>query len=65
MLIDGVSKNGNLLLNVGPTARGNFDPRAVRTLEGIGEWMDLHARSTYPADTSTGGRSASRRALPV
>jgi hypothetical protein len=28
-----------------PHRRGNFDPRAVRTLEGIGEWMDLHARS--------------------
>ncbi|WP_309108813.1 alpha-L-fucosidase [Arthrobacter sp.] len=27
MLVDGVSKDGNILLNVGPTARGNFDPR--------------------------------------
>ena len=26
MLVDGVSKGGNLLLNVGPTGRGNFDP---------------------------------------
>jgi alpha-L-fucosidase len=52
MLVDGVSKNGNLLLNVGPTARGNFDPRAVRALEGIGEWMDLHARSIYGATAS-------------
>jgi alpha-L-fucosidase len=52
MLIDGVSKNGNLLLNVGPTARGNFDSRAARALEGIGEWMDLHARSIYGATAS-------------
>ena len=52
MLVDGVSKNGNLLLNVGPTARGNFDPRAVQALEGIGDWMDLHARSIYGATAS-------------
>jgi alpha-L-fucosidase len=47
MLIDSVSKGGNLLLNVGPTARGEFDPRAVATLDAIGEWMRLHNRSVY------------------
>ncbi|HIT76156.1 MAG TPA: alpha-L-fucosidase [Candidatus Avipropionibacterium avicola] len=49
MLVDGVSKDGNLLLNVGPTARGNFDPRAVASLESIGEWMHLHERSVVGA----------------
>ena len=39
MLIDGVAKGGNLLLNVGPTGRGEFDPRARATLAGIGDWM--------------------------
>jgi alpha-L-fucosidase len=47
MLVDGVSKGGNLLLNVGPTARGEFDPRALATLEAIGEWMRLHSRAIY------------------
>jgi alpha-L-fucosidase len=47
MLIDGVSKGGNLLLNVGPTARGEFDPRALATLEAIGGWTRLHGRSIY------------------
>jgi len=46
-LIDTVSKGGNLLLNVGPTARGNFDNRVRERLEGIGEWMALHSRSIY------------------
>ncbi len=47
MLIDGVSKGGNLLLNVGPTARGEIEPRAVERLEAMGEWMRLHKRSIY------------------
>ncbi|NLC69018.1 MAG: alpha-L-fucosidase [Clostridiaceae bacterium] len=47
MLIDTVSKGGNMLLNVGPTARGEFDKRALERLEGIGEWMKRHGRSIY------------------
>ncbi len=55
MLIETVSKGGNLLLNVGPTARGTFDARAKERLEGIGAWMKDHSRSIYsctqaPAD---------------
>jgi len=52
MLVDGVAKNGNLLLNVGPTARGNFDPRAVESLRGIGEWMKLHSRAIIGAGSA-------------
>jgi len=47
MLVDGVSKGGNLLLNVGPTARGLFDARATERLQGMGDWMTLHGRSIY------------------
>jgi alpha-L-fucosidase len=46
-LIDCVSKGGNLLLNVGPTGRGEFDERALERLRGIGEWMRRHGRSIY------------------
>jgi alpha-L-fucosidase len=52
MLIDTVSKGGNLLLNVGPTGRGQFDPRALETLAGIGKWTKLHGRSIYGATQS-------------
>jgi alpha-L-fucosidase len=45
MLVDGVSKDGNLLLNVGPTARGLIDPEAATRLAAIGQWMRLHERS--------------------
>jgi len=47
MLIDSVSKGGNLLLNVGPTGRGEFDERALDRLAGVGEWMKRHGRSIY------------------
>jgi alpha-L-fucosidase len=52
MLVDSVSKDGNLLLNVGPTGRGEFDPRALATLAQIGEWMRLRGRSVYGAGPS-------------
>ena len=47
MLIDCVSKGGNLLLNVGPTGRGEFDIRVLDRLSAMGEWMKRHSRSIY------------------
>jgi alpha-L-fucosidase len=47
MLIDTVSKDGNMLLNVGPNARGEFEPKALERLRAIGAWMRLHGRSIY------------------
>ncbi len=42
-----VSKNGNLLLNVGPDARGNIPAESVEVLEEVGEWMELNQASIY------------------
>ncbi|AWW32725.1 alpha-L-fucosidase [Echinicola strongylocentroti] len=47
LLIESVSKGGNILLNVGPTARGTFDYRADEALEEMGEWMKFNSRSIY------------------
>ncbi|MFC1997076.1 alpha-L-fucosidase [Chloroflexota bacterium] len=47
MLINTVSCGGNLLMNVGPTARGTFDDRALRSLRVYANWMRLHSRSIY------------------
>jgi len=52
MLVDTVSKGGNLLLNVGPNARGEFEPRALERLRGLGAWMRLHNRSIYGCTAS-------------
>lgn len=52
MLVDTVSKDGNLLLNVGPNGRGELDPRSLESLRGIGRWMRLHNRAIYGAGPS-------------
>lgn len=58
MLIDSVSKGGNLLLNVGPTGRGEFDERSLERLKGIGEWMKRHDRSIYGCTAAPEGIEA-------
>ena len=47
LLVHSVSMGGNLILNVGPTARGEFDARAKDRLRGIADWMHFNSRSIY------------------
>ncbi len=47
LLIESVSKGGNVLLNVGPTGRGTIDYRAEDALLQIGGWMKYHNRAIY------------------
>ena len=47
MLCKTVSIGGNLLMNVGPCARGYLDKRAVSALGAFGEWMKYNSRSIY------------------
>lgn len=47
LLSETVSKGGNLIMNVGPTARGDFDGRAIERLEGFAKWMRWNSRSIY------------------
>ena len=44
-LVDNVSKNGYLLLNVGPKADGSIPDGAKRCLEGMGEVAEGQRRS--------------------
>ncbi|WOO43570.1 alpha-L-fucosidase [Rubellicoccus peritrichatus] len=46
-LVDIVSKNGNLLLNVSPRDDGSLDDAAVALLEEIGDWMAINSESIY------------------
>ena len=47
LLITSVSNGGNLLLNVGPTARGEFDSRASHALDSLSHWMHANDKSIY------------------
>ena len=47
MLINHVSRGGNLLMNVGPTSRGYLDKRALDRLAAYGAWMRYNSRSIY------------------
>jgi alpha-L-fucosidase len=46
-LVDNVSKNGNLLLNVGPKANGEIPEQAKECLLGIGNWLDVNGEAIY------------------
>lgn len=46
-LVDNVSKNGYLLLNVGPMADGQIPPQAKALLEGIGSWLAVNGEAIY------------------
>lgn len=47
VLLRSVCNGGNLLMNVGPTARGCFDDRADDALAVYAKWMRLNGRSIY------------------
>lgn len=47
MLVETVAKGGNLIMNVGPTGRGDFDYRANSALDAYAAWMRVNARSIY------------------
>lgn len=46
-LADVVSKNGNLLLNVGPKADGSFAEEDVGILQELGRWLAVNGEAVY------------------
>jgi len=51
-LVNCVSKDGNLLLNVSPDARGRVPAEALRIMGEIGGWLSLNGGSIYGAGAS-------------
>lgn len=47
LLVDIVSKNGNLLLNVGPKADGSVSDLQLRRLKALGQWLKTNGEAIY------------------
>jgi alpha-L-fucosidase len=47
MFIDIVSKNGNLLLNIGPDRYGNIPPQQKEVLQGFGAWVKINGEALF------------------
>ena len=46
-LVECTSKNGNMIVNVSPTAKGEIPKRQQQILEEVGEWMAENGDSIY------------------
>ena len=46
-LVDVVAKGGNYLLNIAPTAEGDYEEAAYDRLEEIGKWMKINGEAIY------------------
>ena len=42
-----VARGGSLLLNIGPSPEGDFDPVAYDRLQKVGDWMKLNSEAIY------------------
>jgi alpha-L-fucosidase len=51
-LVDVASKNGNYLLNVGPTAEGVIPQPSVDRLKAVGAWLKTNGDAVYSAKPS-------------
>ncbi len=63
LLIRTVSLGGNLIMNVGPTARGYLDERACNALNVYADWMRYNSRSIYGCTMAEPGLTAPQGCL--
>lgn len=65
MFVDIVSKNGNLLLNVGPRADGSIPQNQGERLRGLGRWLDRNGAAIFNTRPWQRAESQTTQGLPV
>ena len=65
MFVDIVSKNGNLLLNVGPMADGAIPNNQAERLRGLGRWLDRNGAAIFDTRPWTRADGATTQGLDL
>ena len=65
LLVDIVSKNGNLLLDVGPEADGTIPAVQMERLKALGGWMRVNGDAIYGTHPWTHAEGATAENVPV
>jgi len=65
LLVDVVSKNGNLLLDVGPESDGTIPPVQMSRLEALGTWLKQNGEAIYATRPWIRAEGQSGDGIPV
>ncbi len=65
LLVDIVSKNGNLLLNIGPTAEGEISELQRQRLEGLGIWLRANGEAIFDTQPWAHAEGVTTDGIPV
>ncbi len=65
LFVDIVSKNGNLLLNVGPMADGTIPENQAERLRGLGRWLDRNGDAIFDTRPWTRAEGVSADGLAI
>ena len=63
--VDIVSKNGNLVLNVGPRPDGTIPPEQVERLEAFGRWLETNGEAYFGSSPWTRAEGTTTEGNPV
>ena len=65
LLVDIVSKNGNLLLDIGPEADGTIPPVQMERLHALGKWLSQNGEAIYATHPWTRAEGKTAEGIPL